>query len=140
LILKASSYRLERANHPAANRDQLRPLSSRPHAYARMASPSCPCCRVAAGDAGGGHGSGGRSGADLSLMWAIDDRPEFVQELRFPERGESADRLTVAAEHRNHAQHLPPDRPADTATTRKLCFTYDRTRYVGLIGSRRKIR
>ena len=128
--------------------DQLRPLSSRPRAYAAHGIaylPVLPRCRLVI--VGGGHV--GKAVADLAaelefVVWIVDDRQEFVAESRFPR-----------AERRISGQieRVLPDLEITSDTyclivTRghghdqeALFHLADRgARYVGLIGSRRKIK
>jgi len=128
--------------------DRARPLSSRPQPYATHGVsylPTLPRCRLVI--VGGGHV--GRAVAELSAdldfdIWIVDDREEFVREERFPR-----------AQRRIHGlidQTLPAlDIDADTYCLivtrghnhdeRALYYLITRgARYVGLIGSRRKIK
>jgi xanthine dehydrogenase accessory factor len=128
--------------------DHLRPLSGRPRPYANKGIAYLPVlsrCRLVI--VGGGHV--GKAVADLAYdlefdVWAIDDRPEFVQESRFP-RAEKRfsgpiDRLLPNVE-------ITPDTYCLIVTRghghdqEALFHLADRgARYVGLIGSRRKIK
>jgi xanthine dehydrogenase accessory factor len=127
---------------------QLRPLASRPRPYAARGIaflPVLPRCRLVI--VGGGHV--GKAVADLAAdlefdVWVVDDRPEYVTAERFPraERRLSGDMDRVL-----------PDLPI-TRDTYCLIVTrghnHDQealfhlvnrgARYVGLIGSRRKIK
>ena len=128
--------------------DQLRPLSTRPRAYAAHGIaylPVLPRCRLVI--VGGGHV--GKAVADLAYdlefdVWAIDDRPEFVQESRFP-RAEKRfsgpiDRLLPNVEITLDTYCLIVTR-GHGHDQEALFHLADRgARYVGLIGSRRKIK
>ncbi len=97
-----------------------------------------------------GAGHVGQAVADLAAqadfdVWVVDDRQQYANAERFP-AGRSHPRR---ADRRGpglaggHAADLRPDRhPRATATTRRRSITWPRRRpsYVGLIGSRRKIR
>ena len=135
-------------NVPPRVLDQLRPLSSRPRAYAAHGVaylPVLPRCRLVI--VGGGHV--GKAVADLAYdlefdVWAIDDRPEFVQESRFP-RAEKRfsgpiDRLLPNVEITPDSYCLIVTR-GHNHDQEALFHLADRgARYVGLIGSRRKIK
>jgi xanthine dehydrogenase accessory factor len=128
--------------------DQLRPLDRRPTAYAALGVaflPVLPRCRLVI--VGGGHvgKAVGDLAADLEFdVWAIDDRPEFVQESRFPraERRMSGpiDRLLPNVEITPNTYCLIVTR-GHGHDQEALFHLADRgARYVGLIGSRRKIK
>jgi xanthine dehydrogenase accessory factor len=126
----------------------LRPLGERPRAYAAQGVaylPILPRCRLLI--VGGGHV--GKAVADLAVdlafdVWIVDDRAEFASQERFPR-----------AERRisGPIDRVLPDLPI-TADTYCLIVTrghgHDQealfhlaergARYVGLIGSRRKIK
>jgi xanthine dehydrogenase accessory factor len=128
--------------------DPLRPLSSRPRAYTAHGVaylPVLPRCRLVI--VGGGHV--GKAVADLAAelefdVWIVDDRPEYVAAARFPR-----------AERRISGQieHVLPELEI-TADTYCLIVTRGHShdqealfhlaqrgaRYVGLIGSLRKIK
>ena len=127
---------------------RLRPLDRRPRAYAENGLaflPAVPRCRLMI--VGGGHV--GQAVAELAWMldfevWIVDDRDEFVSTERFPH---AARRIGGPIET------SLPDLPID-----ENCYclivtrghNHDQTalfhlagrgaRYVGLIGSRRKIK
>ncbi len=133
---------------PDLVRANLRPLSDRPRPYAAHGIaylPTLPRCRLVI--VGGGHV--GKAVAHLAAeldfdVWVVDDREEYVSEERFP-----------TAERRIHGSidHVLPnlDITRDTyclIVTRghnhdeqALYHLVNRSaRYVGLIGSRRKIK
>ena len=99
----------QRPSIPPQITDQLRPLSSRPQAYAAHGIaflPVLPRCRLVI--VGGGHV--GKAVADLAAelefdVWVVDDRPEFVAGVAVS-AGRAADQRAdrpPAAERRNHA-------------------------------------
>lgn len=127
---------------------QLRGLDSRPRAYAERGVaflPVLPRCRLII--VGGGHV--GLAVADMATqldfdVWVVDDREEYVSQERFP-----------AVERRicGEIESVLPDLPIDRSTycliitrghqhdERALFHLAERdARYVGLIGSRRKIK
>src|SRR5262245_36899097 len=128
--------------------DPLRSLSSRPRAYAAHGVaylPVLPRCTLVI--VGGGHV--GKAVADLAAelefdVWIVDDRPEYVADARFP-----------LAERRvsGPIERVLPELPI-TGDTYCLIVTRGHShdqealfhladrgaRYVGLIGSRRKIK
>lgn len=133
---------------PARVCDLLRPLATRPRPYAAHGVaflPVLPRCRLVI--VGGGHV--GKAVADMAAdldfeVWIVDDREEYASEERFPR-----------AERRYHgpidavlpALEITPDTYCLIVTRghghdeRALYFLADRgARYVGLIGSRRKIK
>ncbi|MFO0868345.1 MAG: XdhC family protein [Pirellulales bacterium] len=133
---------------PSLLSELLRPLAARPRPYAARGIaflPILPRCRLVI--VGGGHV--GKAVAELAAdldfaVWIVDDRADYASAERFPR-----------AERRCHGpldQVLPAlEITADTyclIVTRghshdeeALYFLADRgARYVGLIGSRRKIR
>ena len=126
----------------------LRPLNQRPRPYAVQGVaylPWLPRCRLVI--VGGGHV--GQAVAQLASqvdfdVWVIDDRADIVSESRFP----AAQRRIAGA-----IDDVLPDLPMDGDTyclivtrghshdERALYHLAERgARYVGLIGSRRKIR
>jgi xanthine dehydrogenase accessory factor len=133
---------------PSQVTDDLRPLAERPRAYGARGVAYLPMlsrCRLVI--VGGGHvgKAVGELAADLDFdVWVVDDRAEYVAEERFP-RAER--RISGPIE-----QVLPGlEITADTyclIVTRghshdqeALFHLADRgARYVGLIGSRRKIK
>jgi xanthine dehydrogenase accessory factor len=133
---------------PPTIEDQLRPLSSRPRPYAAHGIaflPELTRCRLVI--VGGGHV--GKAVADLAAdlefdVWAIDDRPDFVQESRFPraERRMSGpiDRLLPNVEITPDTYCLIVTRGHGHDQEALFHFADRGARYVGLIGSRRKIK
>ncbi|HEX5106417.1 MAG TPA: XdhC family protein, partial [Pirellulaceae bacterium] len=137
-----------RADLPRIVTDQLKPLSGRPRAYAGRGIAfltSLPRCRLVI--VGGGHV--GKAVADLAAelefdVWIVDDRAEFVAADRFPkaERRISGpiERVLPDLEITGDTYCLIVTRGHnhDQEALFHLC---DRgARYVGLIGSRRKIK
>jgi xanthine dehydrogenase accessory factor len=127
--------------------EQLRPLSQRPRAFAAHGVaflPLLPRCRLII--VGGGHV--GKAVADLAAdlefdVWLVDDRAEFVAPDRFP-RAER--RLVGPIDHVLPDLAITPDTYCLIVTRghnhdqEALFHLADRgARYVGLIGSRRKI-
>jgi xanthine dehydrogenase accessory factor len=128
--------------------DPLRSLHNRPRAYASQGIaylPVLPRCRLVI--VGGGHV--GKAVADLAAdlqfdVWIVDDRPEFVAESRFPraERRISGpiDRALPDLEITRDTYCLIVTR-GHGHDQEALFHLADRgARYVGLIGSRRKIK
>jgi xanthine dehydrogenase accessory factor len=132
----------------ATLRDQLEPVANRPRPYAAHGVsflPFLPRCRLII--VGGGHVglAVGNLAADLDFdVWVVDDRAEYVSEERFPQ----AQRRIVG----EIAQTLP--QLEITPSTYCLIVTRGHNhdeealfhlaergaRYVGLIGSKRKIK
>jgi xanthine dehydrogenase accessory factor len=128
--------------------DALRPLSARPRPYAEHGMaylPVLPRCRLVI--VGGGHV--GKAVADLAAdlefdVWIVDDRAEFASEERFPraERRISGpiDRVLPDLEITPNCYCLIVTR-GHNHDQEALFHLADRgARYVGLIGSRRKIK
>jgi len=128
--------------------DPLRPLSDRPRAYAAHGVaylPVLPRCRLVI--VGGGHV--GKAVADLAAelefdVWIVDDRQEFVAESRFPR---AQRRIGGQIEQVLPELEITPDTYCLIVTRghshdqEALFHLADRgARYVGLIGSRRKIK
>lgn len=126
----------------------LRPLQTRPRPYAAKGVgylPSTPRCRLVI--VGGGHvgQAVANLAADLAFdVWVIDDRAEFVSAERFP-RAER--RIAGAVETVLPELEITPDTYCLIVTRghqhdeESLYYLADRgARYVGLIGSRRKIK
>ena len=136
------------ATAPDAVREQLRPLSERPRPSAAggiACLPILPRCRLVIVGAGHVGQAIGRLAAELDFdVWVVDDRQEYVSEQRFP-----------AAQHRI-AGSIHDVLPALEITADTYCLIVTRghnhdeealyylaergARYVGLIGSRRKIK
>jgi xanthine dehydrogenase accessory factor len=133
---------------PAAVREGLPELAERPRPLAAGGIaylPELARCRLVI--VGGGHvgQAVGKLAAELDFdVWVIDDRPEYVSRERFP----TAERL-IAGDITRELQALTID--SDTyclIVTRghnhdeeALAALIDRgARYVGMIGSKRKIR
>jgi xanthine dehydrogenase accessory factor len=136
------------AELPPLIAQELKPLEMRPRPYLAAGVsflPVLPRCRLII--IGGGHV--GQAVADLATpldfeVWVVDDRADVVSEARFPK----ADRRIAGA-----VDKVLPTLPVDCDT---YCLIVTRghnhdeealfhvvnrgARYVGLIGSRRKIR
>jgi xanthine dehydrogenase accessory factor len=128
--------------------DNLKPLAERPRPYAACGVaylPTLPRCRLVI--VGGGHV--GKAVADLSVdldfdVWIVDDREEFTSRQRFP-RAERC--ITGPVDRVLPDLEITPDTYCLIVTRghnhdeEALYHLVDRgARYVGLIGSRRKIR
>jgi xanthine dehydrogenase accessory factor len=126
----------------------LRPLASRPRAYAERGIAYLPVlsrCRLVI--VGGGHV--GQAVADLAAeldfeVWVVDDRAEFVSAERFPR---AQQRLCGPIDRVLPELEITPDTYCLIVTRghnhdqEALFHLVDRgARYVGLIGSRRKIK
>lgn len=141
-----------RADDPSAPAqwigESLRPLHDRPRPYAVRGVaflPTLPRCRLLI--VGGGHV--GKAVADLAAdldfdIWVVDDRAEFVAEERFPR---ASRRIAGQIDQMLPAVEITPDTYCIIVTRghnhdeEALYFLAQRgARYVGLIGSRRKIR
>ncbi len=133
---------------PASVLDDLRPLPGRPRAYVAQGAsflPQLPRCRLIV--VGGGHV--GQKVAALAAevdfdVWVVDDREQYCNAERFPE----AERLIVGP-----IEEVLPKLEVDAKT---FCVIVTRghnhdeealmrlaptpARYVGMIGSKRKIR
>jgi len=133
---------------PSVVTAQLRPLADRPRAYAARGVaylPVLPRCRLII--VGGGHvgKAVGELAADLEFdVWIVDDRPEFVAEERFP-RAER--RISGPIDRVLPDLEITPDTYCLIVTRghshdqEALFHLADRgARYVGLIGSKRKIK
>lgn len=133
---------------PDAVREHLKPLSDRPRPYTAKGVaylPTLPRCRLVI--VGGGHV--GKAVADLAVdldfdVWVIDDRQEFTSEERFPR---AQRRICGPIEQVLPEVEITPDTYCLIVTRghnhdeEALYYLVDRgARYVGLIGSRRKIR
>lgn len=128
--------------------DQLQPLSSRPRAYASHGIaylPFLPRCRLVI--VGGGHV--GQAVADLAAdlefdVWIVDDRDEFTSAARFPH---AERRISGRIDQVLPNLEITPDTYCLIVTRghnhdeEALFHLAERgARYVGLIGSRRKIK
>jgi xanthine dehydrogenase accessory factor len=135
-------------SNPSQVTTHLRPLMSRPRSYAAHGIaylPTLPRCRLVI--VGGGHV--GKAVADLASdlefdVWIVDDRAEYVAESRFP-RAER--RLSGPIDRILPDLEITPDTYCLIVTRghshdqEALFHLADRgARYVGLIGSRRKIK
>lgn len=139
---------LQPGDVPAGLVNQLRPLAERPRAYAAQGIaflPVLPRCRLLI--VGGGHV--GRAVADLAAqlefdIWVVDDREDIVSAERFPtaEKRIAGDINAVLP-----GLDITPDTYCLIVTRghnhdeEALFHLAERgARYVGLIGSRRKIK
>jgi xanthine dehydrogenase accessory factor len=133
---------------PSLVKDTLRPLSNRPRAYASHGVaylPVLPRCRLVI--VGGGHvgKAVGELAADLDFdVWVVDDRADYVADDRFP-RAER--RISGSIEQVLPELEITPDTYCLIVTRghshdqEALFHLADRgARYVGLIGSTRKIK
>jgi xanthine dehydrogenase accessory factor len=133
---------------PARITEQLRPLADRPRAYAAGGIaylPVLPRCRLVI--VGGGHV--GKAVADLAAdlefdVWMVDDRAEFASEERFPraERRISGtiDRVLPDLEITRDTYCLIVTRGHSHDQEALFHLVNRGARYVGLIGSKRKIK
>ncbi len=132
---------------PAVVQQHLQPLSQRPQAYAAHGVaflPWLPRCRLIV--VGGGHI--GKAVADLASqlefdVWVVDDREEFVSPERFPH---ASRRIAGSMDEILPTLDVTPDTYCLIVTrghvhdARALYHLVNRpARYVGMIGSRRKI-
>jgi xanthine dehydrogenase accessory factor len=126
----------------------LRPLLSRPRPYVAAGIaylPVLPRCRLVI--VGGGHV--GRAVGDLAVqldfdVWVVDDREEYVSEERFPK---AQRRIAGSIDQTLPNLEITPDTYCLIVTRghnhdeEALFHLVNRgARYVGLIGSRRKIK
>lgn len=133
---------------PSAIREHLTPLDDRPRPYASSGIaflPTLPRCRLLI--VGGGHV--GQAVANLAVdldfdVWVVDDREDIVSEARFPR---AQRRIHGAIDAILPSIEITPDTYCLIVTRghnhdeEALYHLADRgARYVGLIGSRRKIR
>jgi xanthine dehydrogenase accessory factor len=133
---------------PEVITEHLRPVSARPRAYAAKGIaylPVLPRCRLVI--VGGGHV--GKAVADLAAdlefdVWIVDDRAEFTSPERFP-RAER--RISGQVDQVLPELEITPDTYCLIVTRghnhdqEALFHLVNRgARYVGLIGSRRKIK
>lgn len=132
---------------PAALQHSLRPLRDRPAAYAQHGVaflPVLPRCRLVI--VGGGHvgQAVGNLAAELDFdVWVVDDREEYVSPARFPR---AQRRICGGIEAALKDIEITPDTYCLIVTRghnhdeQALFHLADRgARYVGMIGSRRKI-
>ncbi len=133
---------------PAIVLEHLRSLAERPRPYAERGIaylPILPRCRLLI--VGGGHvgQAVGHLAADLDFdVWVVDDRQQYVARDRFPR----AERLICGPmEQMLREVEVTPDTYCLIVTRghnhdeEALCRLIDRgARYVGMIGSKRKIR
>jgi xanthine dehydrogenase accessory factor len=136
------------ATETAAVQAQLRPLATRPRPYAARGiayMPVLPRCRLVI--VGGGHV--GKAVADLAVdlefdVWIVDDRAEYVAEERFPrvERRVSGEieRVLPDLEITRDTYCLIVTRGHNHDQEALFHLVNRGARYVGLIGSRRKIK
>jgi len=133
---------------PALVREQLRPLESRPRPYAGHGIaylPTQPRCRLVI--VGGGHVGQAVAAlaADLDFdVWVVDDRQEYVSPSRFP-RAErriagQIDEVLPALDITPHTYCLIVTRGHNHDERALFHLAERNARYVGLIGSRRKIK
>jgi xanthine dehydrogenase accessory factor len=128
--------------------DQLRPLADRPRPYAASGIaylPVLPRCRLVI--VGGGHV--GKAVADLAAdldfdVWIVDDRADFASEERFPR---AQRRISGPIDRVLPDLDITPDTHCLIVTRghnhdqEALFHLVNRgARYVGLIGSKRKIK
>lgn len=133
---------------PAAVTQQLRPLVSRPRPYAIGGIaflPVLPRCRLVI--VGGGHV--GRAVGDLAVqldfdVWVVDDREEYVAQERFPKAQRriagNIDQVLPSLEITPDTYCLIVTRGHNHDEEALLHLVNRGARYVGLIGSRRKIK
>jgi xanthine dehydrogenase accessory factor len=133
---------------PDVVRGSLRPLSERPRPYTANGVafiPSSSRCRLII--VGGGHV--GKAVGDLAVdldfdVWVVDDREEFVSPERFPRAEQriaggiedTLDRLEITDD--TYCLIVTRGHNHDEKALR--CLVQRGARYVGLIGSRRKIK
>jgi xanthine dehydrogenase accessory factor len=133
---------------PPLVREHLKPLATRPRPHAARGVaflPTLPRCRLVI--VGGGHV--GKAVADLAVdldfdVWIVDDREEYVAEQRFP-RAErriagQIDRVLPDLEITPDTYCLIVTRGHNHDEEALFHLVERGARYVGLIGSRRKIR
>ena len=135
-------------NPPAAVTQHLRPLISRPRPYALGGIaflPVLPRCRLVI--VGGGHV--GKAVGDLAVqldfdLWVVDDREEYVAQERFPKAQRriagNIDQVLPGLEITPDTYCLIVTRGHNHDEEALLHLVNRGARYVGLIGSRRKIK
>jgi xanthine dehydrogenase accessory factor len=129
-------------------REQLRPLSERPRPYAARGVaflPVLPRCRLLI--VGGGHV--GKAVADLAAdldfdVWVADDRAEYVAAERFPHASQRLngpiDQILPALDVDSNTYCLIVTRGHNHDEEALYHLVRRNARYVGMIGSRRKIK
>ncbi|MCA9202987.1 MAG: XdhC family protein [Pirellulaceae bacterium] len=129
-------------------RDSMRPLASRPRPWAARGIaylPTVPRCRLVI--VGGGHV--GKAVADLAAdldfdVWVVDDREEFVSESRFPRAEQrlcgNVDRVLPELEITPDTYCLIVTRGHSHDEEALFHLAERGACYVGMIGSRRKIK
>jgi xanthine dehydrogenase accessory factor len=139
---------VKRDGCPDLVREHLRPIASRPRPYVAKGIaylPILPRCRLLI--VGGGHV--GKAVADLAAdlefdVWIVDDRAEFASPERFPraERRISGpiDRILPDLEITRDTYCLIVTRGHNHDQEALFHLVNRGARYVGLIGSRRKIK
>jgi xanthine dehydrogenase accessory factor len=133
---------------PPLIQQHLKPLTTRPRAYAARGVaflPVLPRCRLVI--VGGGHV--GQAVAELAAdlefdVWVIDDRPEYVGQERFP-RAEKRiagkiEEVLPELEMTSDTYCLIVTRGHNHDQEALFHLAERGARYVGLIGSRRKIK
>jgi xanthine dehydrogenase accessory factor len=133
---------------PTAVTEHLRPLLSRPRPYVQSGIaflPVLPRCRLVI--VGGGHV--GKAVGDLAVqldfdVWVVDDREEYVGEDRFPKAQRriagSIDQILPSLEITPDTYCLIVTRGHNHDEEALFHLVNRGARYVGLIGSRRKIK
>lgn len=128
--------------------ERLRPLNRRPRAYAEHGLaflPAVPRCRLII--VGGGHV--GQAVAELAAkldfeIWVVDDREEYVSHKRFPQAtkriGGSIEESLPTLPIDQNCYCLIVTRGHNHDQTALFHLAGRGARYVGLIGSRRKIK
>ncbi len=139
---------LHASEPPAKVNQALQPLQNRPRPYVSTGVaylPVLPRCRLVI--VGGGHV--GKGVADLAVdlgfdVWVVDDRAEYVSEERFPRVQR---RISGSIDQTLPGLEITPDTYCLIVTRghhhdeEALFHLVNRgARYVGLIGSRRKIK
>jgi xanthine dehydrogenase accessory factor len=139
---------LHAGDPPPAVTEHLRSLAARPRAYAQAGIaylPVLPRCRLII--VGGGHV--GKAVADLAVqlefdVWVVDDREEYVSEERFPKAQRrvagNIDRVLPTLDITSDTYCLIVTRGHNHDEEALFHLVNQGARYVGLIGSRRKIK
>lgn len=146
--LLTTRHAAESNRAPPLVAEHLRPLSTRPRAYVSRGIaylPTQPRCRLLIVGAGHVGQAVAQLAADLDFeVWVVDDRADYASEARFP-RAER--RISGSIEELLPALEITPDTYCLIVTRghnhdeRALYHLIERgARYVGLIGSRRKIK